>query len=319
MHDKSISVVIPVFNENENVAPLYQELSGVLSKTASVYEIIFIDDGSIDGTVAALKNICAKDKNVKVIALKRNYGQTAAIMAGIDASKYDYILTMDGDMQNDPAEIPRLLDKIDEGYDLVSGWRKSRKDPFLSKRLPSLIANKVISAMTGVRLHDYGCTLKVYRKDFLKNVNLYGEMHRFIPVYIYFMGGKITEIPVNHRKREKGRSKYGIGRTTKVILDLLTVRFLLGNYSTSPLYFFGGLGFFLMSSGVLCAFITLLQKFFIGALVHRNPLILLAIFLFIVGTQFIFMGLLAELNMRIYYESTKKSIYAVGDRINCEV
>lgn len=316
MHNKSISVVIPVFNERENVLPLYQELAGVLTRTVSTYEIIFIDDGSVDGTISALKDICAKDKSVKTIALKRNYGQTAAIMAGIDASKFDYILTMDGDMQNDPAEILRLLDKIDEGYDLVSGWRKSRKDPFLSKRLPSLIANRIISAMTGVRLHDYGCTLKVYRKDFLKNVNLYGEMHRFIPVYVYFMGGKITEIEVNHRKRARGVSKYGLGRTTKVVLDLLTVKFLLGNYSTSPLYFFGGLGFFLMSSGVFCAFVTLLQKFFIGALVHRNPLILLAIFLFIVGTQFIFMGLLAELNIRIYYESTRKSIYAIGETIN---
>jgi len=316
MHNKTISVVIPVYNEQENIAPLYQELVEILRKNAGVYEIIFIDDGSADGTVRTLQDICARDKRVKAIGLKRNYGQTAAIMAGIDASQYDYILTMDGDMQNDPAAIPQLLDRIDEGYDLVSGWRRRRKDPFLSKRLPSLIANRIISVMTGVKLHDYGCTLKVYKKDFLKNVNLYGEMHRFIPVYVYFMGGKITEMEVNHRKRVRGRSKYGLGRIVKVILDLVTVRFLLGNYSTSPLYFFGGLGFFLMSSGVVFGGITLIQKVFIGALVHRNPLILLSIFLFIVGTQFIFMGLLAELNMRIYYESTRKSIYAVRERIN---
>ncbi len=312
-----ISVVIPVFNEEQNIKALYEELKMVLSGMKNPYEILFIDDGSVDRSAVLIKDIAGKDSNVKGIFFRRNYGQTAAIAAGIDNSKGDYIVTMDADMQNDPADIPLLMGKLEEGYDLASGWRRARKEPFLSRRLPSIAANHIISAITGLKLHDYGCTLKVYKREYLKNINLYGEMHRFIPLYVHWIGGKIVEVEVNHRQRRWGKSKYGMGRTLKVVLDLITVKFLLGSYSTSPLYFFGKWGIALALSGILCGALTLFQKFAFGFWVHKNPLLLLSVFLFLVGTQMIFMGLLAELSMRIYYETTRKFIYAVGEKVNC--
>ncbi len=312
-----ISIVIPVYNEEGNLPHLYNELKGVLSKSKDPYEIIFVDDGSTDKSEAMIRQTAKSDSNVKGIIFRRNYGQTSAIAAGIDYSKGSYIMTMDADLQNDPQDIISLMQKIRDGYDLVSGWRRKRKEPFIKRRLPSLIANYIISASTGLKLHDYGCTLKAYRKDFLKNINLYGEMHRFMPLYVYWQGGKIAEVEVHHRERKWGNSKYGMNRMLKVIFDLITVKFLLGNYSTSPLYFFGGWGILLMVLGTLCGMFTLFQKFMWGFWVHRNPLLLLAVFLFILGTQIIFIGLLAELNIRIYYETTKKSVYTVKEEINC--
>lgn len=312
-----ISIVVPVYNEEKNIEPLYSEIKNSMALLGNSYEVIFIDDGSVDASPKIIKGLCSADANIKGVIFNRNYGQTAAIAAGIDVAKGEYIVTMDADLQNDPRDIGFLIDKVDQGYGLVSGWRRNRKEPFFSRRLPSLIANRIISALTGLKLHDYGCTLKIYKKDFIKNINLYGEMHRFIPLYVHGMGGKIAEVEVNHRERKWGKSKYGINRTLKVVLDLITVKFLLGANSTSPIYFFGGWGVFLIGSGMLCGIITLIQKFVWGLWAHRNPLLLLAVFLFIVGTQIIFMGLLAELSVRIYYETTKRSIYQVGEKINC--
>ena len=315
--NKTISVVIPVYNEKENLDTLYEELIASLKALNETYEIIFVDDGSSDGSASVIKDIARKDNNARAVIFKRNFGQTAAIVAGIDAAKGEYIVTMDADLQNDPRDISVLMKKIKEGYDLVSGWRRKRKDSFLKRRLPSVIANRFISFFTGLKLHDYGCTLKIYKRDSLKDLNLYGEMHRFIPVYVYWLGGKVAEAEVNHRKRTKGKSKYGIGRTLKVVLDLITVRFLVGDYSTSPLYFFGRWSFITIAAGILCAAYVLLEKIIWGTWVHKNPLFILSIFCLMIGTQIILMGLLAEISIRIYYETTKKSIYTVSEKLNC--
>jgi glycosyltransferase involved in cell wall biosynthesis len=314
--EKIISIVVPVYNEEKCLARFYNELKDESIKSGLAYEIIFVDDGSKDSSRLIMADLCKKDKSVKAVIFSRNYGQTAAITAGIECARGDYIITMDADMQNDPRDISALINKAEEGYDLVSGWRKNRKDVFLSRLLPSLIANRLISVITGLKLHDYGCTIKIYKADFLKNVNLYGEMHRFIPIYIYRNGGRVAEIEVNHRKREYGKSKYGINRAFKVVLDLITVNFLLGPSSTSPLYFFGYWGVLLIILGGICGFVTLYEKIFLGIWVHRNPLLLVAIFFILIGAQAIFLGLLAEMNMRIYYEANKKSIYVVRERIN---
>ncbi len=312
-----ISAVIPVFNEKENLPVLYNELEEAFNGLKVACEIIFVDDGSVDGSREVIRELAAKNKDVRAVIFKRNYGQTAAIAAGIDRARGEYIMMMDADLQNDPRDLGLLIKKMGEGYDLVSGWRRRRKEPFVSRRLPSMMANYLISLSTGLKLHDYGCTLKLYKKEFLKNINLYGEMHRFIPLYIYWMGGKIAEVEVSHRQRRWGRSKYGMGRTLKVLLDLMTVKFLLGNYSTSPLYFFGSWGVLLIAASILGTTATLVEKLMWGVWVHKNPLLLISVFLFILGTQIIFMGLLAELSVRIYYESTKKSIYTVHETINC--
>jgi len=311
-----ISAVIPIYNEEGNIDALYAELSKSLSDLAINYEIIMVDDGSSDGSSTRLKALAAKDPRVKVIILRRNYGQTAAIASGFDHAEGDLIVTLDADLQNDPKDIPVLLKKMREGFDLVSGWRRDRKDPFLKRRLPSLMANWIIVRFTGIRLHDYGCSLKLYKKEVLKNIHLYGEMHRYLPVYVAWMGGRIAEVEVSHRCRTHGFSKYGMERTTKVVFDLLTVRLLLGSSSTSPLYFFGRWGIGLVASGGFCAALALAQKIMYGSWVHRNPLLLLAVFFVLMGTQIIFMGLLAEINIRIYYESTKKSIYSIIKTIN---
>jgi glycosyltransferase involved in cell wall biosynthesis len=305
-----LSIVIPVYNEQDNVEELHQEITDALSDYKGNYEIIFIDDGSTDETPDRLTALLKKDPNLTIIFLANNFGQTAAMSAGFDKCIGDIVVTMDGDLQNNPKDIQRILNLLDNGFDVVSGWRRKRKDPFFNRKLPSWFANRLISWVTGVKLHDYGCTIKAYRKKFIKNIRLYGEMHRFIPAYAAWLGARVTEIEVDHRPRSRGKTKYGILRTFKVILDLFTVKFL-GSYSTSPIYFFGIFGFFLAFLGILAGLVTLIEKYTLGVWVHRNPLILLAVFLFILGFQFLLIGLLAELLIRTYHESQDKPPYFI--------
>ena len=313
-----VSVVIPLFNEIENLSQLHSQLTSALNTLDRSSEIILIDDGSTDGTFSALKEIHEQDQRVWVIQLRRNFGQAAAFSAGFDFARGEVIVTMDGDLQNDPADIPKLLEKIDEGYDIISGWRINRKDGFITRRLPSMMANALISNVTGVKLHDYGCSLKAYRNEVVKNIRLYGELHRFIPALASWMGIRMAEIPVNHYPRKHGRSKYGLGRTIKVILDLITVKFLL-DYATRPLQIFGlaGMISFLIGTGI-SLYLTILRLFFSVGLSDR-PILLLAILLIMLGVQLILMGLLGELIVRTYHESQEKPIYAVreilGERV----
>lgn len=309
-----LSIVMPVYNEEQNVFPLFQEITKALKNYPHPYEIIFVDDGSTDQTHTSLQKICRQDDRVKCVIFQGNFGQTAALSAGFDLAQGNLIVALDGDGQNDPADIPMLLDILEQGYDMVCGWRKNRKDAFLSRKLPSFIANRIIAWVTGVFIHDYGCTLKVYKKEIIKNIKLYGEMHRFIPAYASWAGAKVTEVEVNHRPRIAGISKYNILRSYKVILDLITVKFLC-DYSTSPIYFFGTFGMALCATGLLSAIVTLIEKYYQGVFVHRNPLILLAILLFILGVQFIMIGLLAEILIRIYHESQDKKTYIVKEII----
>lgn len=315
MSTPDVSFIIPCYNEVDNLPRLFEELNQVIDAHSLNAEIVISDDGSKDGSYALLQKQAALDPRVKVIRFKRNFGQTAAMVAGIDHARGEVLVFMDADLQNDPADVPRLLEKIHEGYDVVSGWRKDRKDKMVSRRLPSMMANWLISRISGVRLHDYGCTLKAYRRDALEGANLYGEMHRFIPIYASWSGGKVTELVVNHRPRIAGVSKYGIGRTFKVILDLITVKFL-GNYSTKPIYFFGGLGLFAIFASLLAAGFALYQKFVNDVWVHRNPMALLAVGLFVVGVTLVLMGLLAELIIRVYHEAQHKRIYRVERLLN---
>lgn len=305
-----LSIVIPVYNEKENINLLYDELKGVLTGLACSHEIIFIDDGSSDGTLSELQNIQLLDETVVVISFRRNFGQTAAMSAGFDYSTGDVIVTMDADLQNDPHDIPRLIEKINEGYDVVTGWRHDRKDSFINRKLPSIIANKIISWTTRVSLHDYGCTLKAFRREVIKNIKLYGEMHRFIPAIASGMGISFTEIKVNHRPRKYGTSKYGISRTIRVILDLITVKFLL-SFATRPIQVFGLLGFVCGTMGFLIAFVMTIQRQFFGVAMSDRPLIFLAILLIFVGVQFISLGLIAELQARTYHESQQKPVYYI--------
>ena len=312
-----ISVVIPAYNERENVTPLYEKLVEVLKDIGREFEIIFVDDGSTDGTFEVLKNIAEKDRRVKVIKFRRNYGQTAAIYAGFDHAKGDVIVTMDADLQNDPEDIPRLLEKIEEGYDIVSGWRKDRKDPLITRRVPSRIANWVISKVTGVKLHDYGCTLKAYRSSIAKRYRLYGDMHRFLPALAKRFGAKITEIPVRHHPRLHGRSKYGIDRTLRVILDIFLVKFL-NEYITKPLYVFGGVGFIMFSLGFLIELYLTFIKIFRGEDIGGRPLLILGVLLILAGIQLISTGIIAELIVRTYYESRGEKPYIIEEKINVE-
>jgi glycosyltransferase involved in cell wall biosynthesis len=305
----TISIVIPLYNEEENVRELYGSLKPVMDSLGNEYEIIFIDDGSTDNTLSLLQEIQAADDTVIVLSLRRNFGQTAAFAAGFDYSRGGIIVTMDGDLQNDPKDIPKLLELMKDN-DLVSGWRKIRKDPFLSRRLPSILANSLISKVTGVNLHDYGCSLKAYRRDVIKNLKLYGEMHRFIPAVASWYGVRIAEVETTHHPRLRGKSKYGISRTMKVVLDLITVKFLQ-SFSTKPLQFFGPIG---LLSGALGFFISLylsIDKIFSGRDIGGRPLLLLGALLIIVGIQFIGMGLLGEMMVRVYHETQKKPIYVI--------
>ena len=305
-----ISVVVPLYNEEDNVQLLYEEIKGVLDTMAEQAEIVFVDDGSRDRTLAKLEAIQADDDHVRVVSLRRNFGQTAAMTAGFDHARGGVIITMDGDLQNDPHDIPQLVGKLNEGYDVVTGWRYDRQDPFLSRKLPSQLANRLISRVTGVGLHDYGCTLKAFRREVIDNINLYGEMHRFIPAIASGMGISFTEVKVNHRARRFGTSKYGISRTIRVVLDLITVKFML-SYATRPLHVFGTVGVVSSLLGVTIGLILTVQRQLFGIGLANRPLLLLAVLLIFMGIQFITIGLLAELVVRTYHESQKKPIYYV--------
>jgi len=310
-----VSIVLPIFNEEENLEELHSRLTETLAKLEQEYEIIAVDDGSADDSFQVLKRIHQHDPKLKVIKFRRNFGQTAAMSAGFHYAKGDIIITMDSDLQNDPADIPRLLDKMSEGYDVVSGWRADRKDKFISRRLPSILANKLIARMTDVKLHDFGCSLKAYRKEVTDNINLYGEMHRFIPALAKWVGAEIAEMKVDHHPRKHGKSKYGISRTTRVILDLMTVKFLL-RFSTRPIQVFGFMG---MGSGfvgfLICLYLSIKKLFFKMPLLERMPMLLLGILLILVGVQLISMGLLGEIMVRTYHESQGKPIYVIKEII----
>lgn len=312
-----ISIVVPVYNEQDNVKALYSAIRSALQAFGCSYEIIMVDDGSSDLSYSLLTDLAAKDMSLKIIRFRRNFGQTAAMSAGFDAAKGDIIIPMDGDLQNDPADIPRLVAKIHEGYDVVSGWRRDRKDTFITRKIPSLLANALISRLTDVHLHDYGCTLKAYRREVLNGINLYGEMHRFVPALASQFGAKVTELPVNHFPRLHGVSKYGISRTLRVILDLVTVKFLM-SYSTKPIQLFGKWGVYTILFGILTGSMAVYMKLSEGLSLNRNPLLILTLFLFFMGIQFIVLGLLGELNARTYFESQGKPIYVVRDRINID-
>jgi glycosyltransferase involved in cell wall biosynthesis len=305
-----LSVVIPLLNEEGNIPLLYQELKEVLNHLDQEYEILFIDDGSTDNSLKLLRDLQNQDSRVVVVSFRKNFGQTAAMAAGFDYARGDVIVTMDADLQNDSRDIPRLLEQIAAGNDVVTGWRFDRKDTFINRRLPSIIANKIISKTTGVNLHDYGCTLKAFRKEVIKNVKLYGEMHRFIPAIASGMGIDFTEVKVNHRERRFGKSKYGISRTIRVILDLLTVKFLL-SYSTRPIQVFGLMGVVSGGIGCLIALIMTIQRQFFGVPLADRPLLFLAVLLIFIGIQFISLGLIAELQARTYHESQNKPVYHI--------
>jgi glycosyltransferase involved in cell wall biosynthesis len=309
-----MSIVVPVYNEEENIKKFHKELSGVLDSMQRPCEIVYVDDGSTDRSPELLRAIAASDPRARVIFFTRNFGQTAAISAAMDNAVGDIIIPMDADLQNDPHDIPLFMEKIGEGFDVVSGWRRRRKDPYLTKILPSRMANWIISVVGGVHLHDFGCSLKAYRRNVIRHVRLYGEMHRFIPLFAHQVGARTTEIEVNHRPRAAGKSKYGLSRIYKVMLDLFVVKFLSA-YFTKPIYFFGSVGGFLSVAGAFFGVWTLYDKHF-GVFVHKNPKILLSIFLIILGFQFIMMGLIAELLMRTYYESQEKPTYFIRDKLN---
>jgi glycosyltransferase involved in cell wall biosynthesis len=312
-----ISVIIPIYNEFDNILPLYEKLLAELPLLKRDFEVILVNDGSNDGSEVKLKEISSKNKCFKVVNLRRNFGQTAAMMAGIDYAKGEIIIPMDGDLQNDPMDIKRLIEKLDEGFDVVSGWRKDRRDATWKRNIPSRIANRLISWISGVHLHDYGCSLKAYHRDVIKDVKLYGEMHRFIPIYASWFGAKVTEIPVTHHARIHGVSKYGLERVAKVVLDLLVVKFF-AKYSTKPIYVFGGFGLLTICLASASGLYAIYLKLFEDVSYILTPLPLLAVTAFITGIMSILMGLLAELIMRTYYESQAKSVYLVKDTLNIE-
>jgi glycosyltransferase involved in cell wall biosynthesis len=307
-----LSVVIPVKNESENLRPLHDELTSALASWGGTYEILLVDDGSKDGSYQILVGLQQQDARLRVIRLRRNFGQTAAFSAGFDHARGRIIVTSDGDRQNDPRDIPRMIELLEQGNDIVCGWRKDRKDAFLSRRLPSMIANSLISSVTGVRLHDYGCSLKAFRAEVVKPMKLYGEMHRFLPAIASEQGVVIAETEVNHRPREHGRSKYGIGRTVRVILDLMTVKFLL-SYSTRPLQIFGLLGFGMGLLGTAISAWLAYQRLIEAESLSNRPLLLLGILLISTGFQLVTLGLLAELQARTYHESQDKAIYTIRE------
>jgi len=309
-----VSVVIPIFNERENLPPLYQALRDALG--GRKVELVFVDDGSTDGSRQELERLARTDPaRVRVVELRRNFGQTAAIAAGIDHSQGEVIVLIDADLQNDPADIPMMLDKIGEGFDVVSGWRVRRKDAFLTRTLPSRMANGLISWVTGVPLHDYGCTLKAYRREVLGGFRLYGEMHRFIPAYAGAVGAKIIEVPVQHYPRRLGKTKYGLERTIKVLLDLFTVKFLI-SYANKPIYLFGGAGMALILPSLFVLAVLLFRRLTENVSVTRSPLFQTSTMLIILGAQAILMGLIAELLIRTYHESQAKPTYSVRRKLN---
>jgi glycosyltransferase involved in cell wall biosynthesis len=314
----SVSVVIPLFNEVGNVKPLYHHLRSAMEKAGDVWEFIFVDDGSTDGTFKLLQELHNHDDDhVRVLRLRRNYGQTAALAAGFDAARGTTIVCLDGDLQNDPQDIPRLVEKLDEGYDAVSGWRVHRQESFWLRRLPSRVANWLISHTTGVHLHDYGCTLKAYRAELVKELRLYGELHRFIPALMWGNGARIAELSVQHRPRVYGRSKYGISRTVRVLLDLITVKFCLTSL-TRPLQFFGLVGLLTSGAGMATCLYLAGLKVFWGYPLADRPFLLLGILLVVIGVQFLCVGILAEIQIRTYHESSQRPIYAIREVLDTE-
>ena len=314
----NLSLVIPVYNEQENLPLLFDAVYKTMNIINQSWEMILVDDGSRDNSLAVLKEYAEKDpQHTRVISFRRNFGQTAAIAAGLDYSQGEIIILLDADMQNDPADIPMMLAKLDEGYDLVSGWRKDRKDNAVTRNFPSMLANGLISRVTGVHLHDYGCTLKVYRRDVLEGFRLYGEMHRFIPVFANSVGANIIEVPVRHHPRKFGKTKYGLERTAKVILDLFTVKFLI-SYASKPIYLFGGTGGLLMVISAVTMTYLFVRRLFFLVSVTGSPLLQVSVMLFILGFQSMLMGLIAELLVRTYHESQRKPTYTVRTTINLE-
>ncbi len=310
--EPELSIVIPLYNEVDNVEPLYADVTAAMAELGRSYEVIVVDDGSRDGSFPRLADIHARDERWRIIRFRRNFGQAAGFAAGFDAAQGEVVITLDADLQNDPRDIPKLLAKMDEGYDIVSGWRMDRKEPFISRRLPSMMANRMISGSTGVALHDYGCSLKAYRREVAKGIRLYGELHRFMPALASWMGVTVAEVPVNDRKRQFGASKYGISRTFRVFLDLITVQFFLG-YSTRPLHVFGGAGLLAGGLGLLIGVYLTFVKLVLGQDIGTRPLLLLAVLLVLLGVQLVSMGLLAEMITRTYYEAQNKPIYAVRE------
>ena len=309
-----LSIIIPVFNESENINPLITKLIDVLDETEKSYEVIMIDDGSTDDSLEVMMQLIESYNNLKIIRFRRNFGQTSAFSAGFDLAKGQIVVTMDADLQNDPADIPKLLEELEKGFDIVSGWRKTRVDNLFSRQLPSRIANYVISKFTGIHLHDYGCSLKAYRSEIVKNIKLYGEMHRFIPAVASWMGISVSEVEVNHAPRVSGKSNYGIMRTVRVLLDLITVKFLLG-YSTKPIQVFGFFGITSFLLGLILAIYLSATKIFLGHTLSDRPMLLMAVLLIIFGVQLCSIGLIGEMVVRNYYESNNKPTYVVKEII----
>lgn len=315
MNGIDVSVVIPFYNEEESIRSLVEAIVEVMKHREWSYEIIAIDDGSVDGTWTQMTHLADRYPFFRPILLRRNFGQTPALAAGLDQARGSRIITMDGDFQNDPEDIPLMMQKLDEGYDMISGWRKDRKDAFFSRRFPSIIANRLIQKVTGVTVTDLGCSLKIYRREIIQDIQLYGELHRFLPVLAKWAGARIGEIPVRHHPRQFGKSKYGLSRTIRVILDLITVTFLM-NYATTPLRIFGGIGFWSILFGCLSGIAAIIMRITGVQNLNRNPLLLIAVGAVIVGIQFILMGLLGEINIRTYYESQSKPIYLIREKRN---
>jgi len=305
-----LSLVIPVYNEEESLRPLIEEIHGALGPTGYSYEVVCVDDGSTDGSFATLQSLAQDDPRLVVASFRRNFGQTAALQAGLDAAQGAVIATLDADLQNDPADIPKMMERLQDGHDLVAGWRKDRKDTFINRRLPSIVANRIISRTTDVHLHDYGCTLKVMRAELAKELRLYGEMHRFIPVVASQVGARIVEMPVNHRARQFGSSSYGIGRTLRVVLDLVTVLFLQ-SYLVRPMQVFGMAGFASGTLGLAISAYLTYEKLAHGATLANRPLLLLGIMLILVGVQLVSLGLVADVVGRTYHEAQHKATYHV--------
>lgn len=316
MNKMFLSIIIPVYNEENNIEPLYEEIKTAVESKYECFEIIFINDGSTDKSHKKLVSLLKKDNRVKIINFRKNFGQSSAISAGFDYCKGDIIVTLDADLQNDPADIPLIVDKVIEGFDIVNGWRKKRKDRLFTKRIPSFFGNKLISFITKVKLHDYGCTLRGFKREVVKNLKLYGEMHRYIPAIASRMGIKSIEVPVKHRKRKFGKSKYGFGRTLRVILDLISIKYLL-SFSHRPLQIFGGMGIIMMGLGFISGLYLTYIRYFANKTANR-PLLFLTVLLLFLGFQMITLGLIAEMLSRVYHEGLNKNVYSIRELIGFE-
>ena len=314
---KTVSVVVPIYNEQQNIDPMYEELIAAMESQSRPFDLILVDDGSRDGTTDRLQQLARKDRRVKLVLFRRNYGQTAAMFAGIQNAPGDYVVTIDGDLQNDPRDIPMMLDKLEEGFDLVHGWRKNRQDHMVSRKIPSKIANWLISRATRFPIHDLGCTLKAIRREIAVELELHGEMHRFIPVLAHQIGARCVEVVTNHRARQFGETKYGIGRTTRVVLDLLTVKFML-DYFASPMKLFGKLGMYVGAGGVTALLATVFMKVLSGTDMTGNPLLLMGVIAVILSVQFFSLGLIGEVCSRIYYSASGRQPYQIRQRVNFE-